>query len=158
MIDLDTERKVTAFLYREARLMDENRYAEWLDLFDDEVLYWIPQNEYDYDPNKHASILYCDRGMLGRHVKRLIDGKVFTQIPKSRLRRTVSNVEVSSEGKELAAACNFVIVEFRNHIQTVHGGRSEYSLIDRDGEFKIRRKTVLLAAVDEPQDSVTFLL
>ena len=31
-----------AFVLREARLLDEQRYAEWLELFADDGIYWIP--------------------------------------------------------------------------------------------------------------------
>ena len=45
-------RTIEAFLYREARLADENRYDEWLALWTDDARYWIPSNSYDYDPEQ----------------------------------------------------------------------------------------------------------
>lgn len=158
MIEFELERRVSAYLFREARLMDEHRYAEWLGLFDDECVYWIPSNEEDYDPNVHVSILYCTRPVLEGHVQRLIDGKVFTQVPKSRLRRVVSNIEVSLEGGEVLVTANCLISEYRNHLHRVHGARSDYRLVEKDGDFRIRSKKVTLTSIDEPQDNVTFLL
>jgi len=39
----DAERSaVTEFLYMEARLADEARYAEWLALWTDDAVYWGP--------------------------------------------------------------------------------------------------------------------
>ena len=39
----DTEyRAVVEFLHREARLADEARYAEWLALWTDDAVYWVP--------------------------------------------------------------------------------------------------------------------
>ena len=39
----DTEyRAVEAFLYTEARLADEARYAEWEALWEDDAIYWVP--------------------------------------------------------------------------------------------------------------------
>ncbi|MDH3643622.1 MAG: aromatic-ring-hydroxylating dioxygenase, partial [Gammaproteobacteria bacterium] len=46
--------RVEAFLYREARLMDENRYEEWLELFAEECEYWIPSNHEDGDPSREV--------------------------------------------------------------------------------------------------------
>ena len=34
--------EITDFLYREAELLDERRYREWLDLLADDVRYWMP--------------------------------------------------------------------------------------------------------------------
>jgi ethylbenzene dioxygenase beta subunit len=34
-------REVEQFLYREARLLDERRFHEWLALFTDDVRYWM---------------------------------------------------------------------------------------------------------------------
>ena len=46
--------KVESFLYREARLMDEHAYDEWLALWTDDALYWVPCNEDDIDPERHV--------------------------------------------------------------------------------------------------------
>jgi 3-phenylpropionate/cinnamic acid dioxygenase small subunit len=158
MVEIDLERKVAAYLYREAYFMDEHRYADWLALFDQECVYWIPSNEEQYDPTKHVSILYCTRPALEQHVQRLIDGKVFTQVPKSRLRRAVSNIEVTRQDGQLDVAANVLISEVRNHVYRVHGARVEYRLVEKDDSFKIRSKKVMLTSIDEPQDNVTFLL
>ena len=34
-------REVEQFLYREARMLDERRFHEWLDLFTDDIHYWM---------------------------------------------------------------------------------------------------------------------
>ena len=59
---------VESFLYREARLMDESRYKEWLDLFTEDALYWIPSNEDDADPSRHVSIVYAPKPQLEAHL------------------------------------------------------------------------------------------
>ena len=154
----DQRFRIEAFLYLEARLMDENRYSEWLKLFADECEYWIPSNEEDIDPNKHVSIMYCDRQMLNNHVERLLQGKAFAQSPKSRLRRIIGNIEVSGSVELWRVEANFIIMEVRNHTQRLHGGRSQYELIQVDDELLIKAKKVLLVGIDEHQESVTFLI
>jgi 3-phenylpropionate/cinnamic acid dioxygenase small subunit len=37
----ETIREVKQFLYREARLLDERRFHEWLELFTEDVRYWM---------------------------------------------------------------------------------------------------------------------
>ena len=35
-------REIEQFLYREARLLDDRQFHQWLDLFTDDIRYWIP--------------------------------------------------------------------------------------------------------------------
>ena len=56
-------RAVVEFLYREARLADEARYAEWLALWTDDGVYWVPATtDPGADPDKHISHIYDNRG------------------------------------------------------------------------------------------------
>ncbi len=149
--------RVENFLYAEARLMDENRYQDWLTLFAEDCEYWIPSNKEDADPSREVSILYADRPMLENHVQRLVEGKAFAQSPPSRLRRIVSNIEVYP-GQPLRVAANFLVTEIRRHVQRQHAGRCEYQLLDVNDALRIQRKKVVLVSIDEPQDNITFLL
>ena len=36
------QQQLDKFLYREARLLDERRLVEWLDLLDEDIHYWMP--------------------------------------------------------------------------------------------------------------------
>ncbi len=150
--------KVENFLYREARLMDENRFMEWFEMFDDPCLYWIPANEEDYDPNTHASLFYGGRTIVNNHVIRLQEGKAFAQEPRSRMRRVVSNIEIEDSGGEVSVHANFIINEIRKHEQRYHTGRSHYKLAPANGSFKIKYKKAVLVSLDEAQDNLTFLV
>ena len=50
--------RIESFLYYEARLIDEHQYDEWLSLWTEDALYWVPCNEDDFDPERHISIVY----------------------------------------------------------------------------------------------------
>src|SRR5439155_898605 len=86
--------QIETFLYREARLMDEHAYDEWLALWTDDALYWVPCNRDDSDPMREVSIIYDNRARLEDRIMRLKSGAIYAQEPKSRLRRVVANVEV----------------------------------------------------------------
>ena len=154
---LDRE-SVESFLYREARLMDAHRYEEWLALFDDDAIYWIPSNRDDVDPSREVSIAYGNREHLSLQVARLASGRAYTQDPPARLCRVVSNVEIEPEGEE-------VVVRSVFHLQVVRAGRDRtiaaravHRLRSRDGEIRIASKKVELAANDEVLGDLTFLL
>ena len=51
-------REVEQFLYREARLLDERRFYDWLELLTDDVRYWMPVQTNRYPvTSKAISIL-----------------------------------------------------------------------------------------------------
>ncbi len=152
-------RRVESFLYREARLMDENAYDEWLSLWADDALYWVPCNVDDPDPNLQVSAVYDDRRRLEERIVRLRDGPAYAQDPKSRMRRVISNIEIEeSAGGEITIYSNFVLAELRRGQQDVFAGRAIHKL-RRDGDsFKIAFKKVLLVNNDEPIENLTFLV
>src|SRR5271169_4080921 len=102
--------EVARFLTLEARLMDEHRYKEWLALWADDGLYWVPCNDDDIDPARHVSIIYDDRARLEQRVDRLLSGAVLAQDPKPRMRRVLSNIEIDDkDAAELTVQSNFIL-------------------------------------------------
>ena len=55
-----TERQLVDFVVKEARLLDEKRYAEWNALFTDDAFYWVPLVPDQEDGLNHTSHLYED--------------------------------------------------------------------------------------------------
>ena len=74
--------------------MDENAYDEWLSLWTDDALYWVPCNRDDSDPAREISAIYDDRARLQGRIDRLKSGVAYAQDPKSRMRRLISNIEI----------------------------------------------------------------
>ncbi|HZN50224.1 MAG TPA: aromatic-ring-hydroxylating dioxygenase subunit beta, partial [Methylomirabilota bacterium] len=106
-------RAVVEFLYREARLADEARYAEWLALWTDDAVYWVPATtDLAADPDKHLSHIYDNRGRLETRIKLLQTGHRYSQEPASPMRRLISNIEVApADNGELVAESNFALAE-----------------------------------------------
>src|SRR6059036_3787725 len=110
----DTEhRAVVQFLYKEARLADEARYAEWLALWTDDGVYWVPATtDADANPEKNISHVYDNRARIDTRVKLLQTGHRYSQVPASAMRRLISNLEVEPGANgELVAGSNFVLGE-----------------------------------------------
>jgi 3-phenylpropionate/cinnamic acid dioxygenase small subunit len=117
----DADRAVaTDFLYREARLADEARYAEWLALWTDDGVYWVPATtDPAASPDTHISHVYDNRARIDTRVKLLQTGQRYSQEPASLMRRLISNVEVTAAGGgELAVESNFILGELA--IQSKH--------------------------------------
>ena len=151
--------KVETFLYLEARLMDENAYDEWLSLWTDDALYWVPSNRDDSDPAREISAIYDDRARMQGRIDRLKSGVAFAQDPKSRMRRLISNVEIQEgDNGDLIVSSNFMLVELRRSKQDVFAGRTIHRLRSKGDSFRISYKKVLLVNNDEVIDNLTFLV
>jgi 3-phenylpropionate/cinnamic acid dioxygenase small subunit len=151
--------QIENFLYREARFMDEHAYDEWLSLWAEDVLYWVPCNEDDIDPQRHVSIIYDNRARLEDRIERMKSGAAYAQDPKSRLRRMVSNVEVEEgDNGEVTVYSNFNLTELRRGRQDTFAGRTIHKLRPQGAGFKIAHKKVLLVNNDEVIDNLTFLI
>lgn len=151
--------RVEQFLYHEARLMDENRYDEWLALWSDPALYWVPSNRDEVDPRREVSLIYDDRVRLQLRIARLKSGFAHAQEPKSRMRRLISNIElVETDDREVIAESNFMLAELRRGQQDLFAGRSIHRLRPHDDSFRMVSKKVLLINNDEPIDNLTFLI
>jgi benzoate/toluate 1,2-dioxygenase beta subunit len=154
-----SQSKVESFLYREARLMDENAYDEWLSLWTDDALYWVPCNRDDSDPAREISAVYDDRARLQTRIDRLKSGVAFAQEPKSRMRRLISNIEIEDAGNgDLIVSSNFMLVELRRSKQDVFAGRTIHRLRPEGDSFRISHKKVLLVNNDEVIENLTFLI
>jgi len=151
--------QIENFLYREARLMDENAYDEWLALWDDDALYWVPANDDDIDPQRHVSIVYENKTRLEDRIMRLKSGAAYAQDPKSRLRRVIANVEIGDEENgTVTVYSNFNLTELRRSQQRTFAGRTIHKLRPDGASFKIAYKKVLLVNNDEVINNLTFLI
>jgi benzoate/toluate 1,2-dioxygenase beta subunit len=155
------------FLYREARLLDSGALRAWLDLTTDDVVYWVPVNDADADPQQHLAIAYDDRRRLDTRIWRILEsGLNHAQDPRSATLRVISNVEVEAAAApdEVALHCNLVLYEYRSGAQrrnvapNVHPARCEYRLRRDGGEWKICYKKIVFLTLDAQLPSMTFLI
>lgn len=161
-MDADQEqvlRQVERFVYREARLQDEHRYAEWEALWTDDGVYWVPANGDDIDPEQQMSILYDNRSRIALRVRQLLSGRHYSQEPRSRLRHLVTNIEiVRRDGPETAVGCNVLVFESNLRGETLWGARTEYLLRATGDGLRMARKTVKLVNNDKPLYTLSFLI
>lgn len=153
---------VAAFLYHEARLLDDRRYDDWVDLFADDGRYWVPCNERDVDPVRQVQIVYDDVAGLRSRVDRLTSGKQYVQDPPSRTCHVVSNIYVADAGGapdgELTVHSAFTLVEARRqHHKHVFAGTCTHRLRPEAGTFRIVEKRVDLVDNDQYYENLTFV-
>ena len=111
--DLAVRDECRRLLEREARLLDERRFEEWLTLYAEHCGVWVPAAEEPGDPRREVAIYFDDRRRLEDRIFRLRTGKAWSQVPASRTMRIVSNVEVFRAGEKRMVRSNLLMTEFR---------------------------------------------
>lgn len=157
--DLLLTRRIAQFLYREAEYADLHEYEEWEKLWEDDGIYWVPANGDGGDPDHEMSILYDNRSRIALRVKQLMTGRRLAQSPLSRLSRSVSNVRiVAREDDEIIVTANVLIFESHTRGEQTWGTRTEYRLRERDDDFRIVRKKVVLTNNHKALYTMAFLV
>jgi 3-phenylpropionate/cinnamic acid dioxygenase small subunit len=148
-------RRCEDFLVHEARLLDDARFDEWLDLFTEQASYWVPSEPGQASPLDVVSLMYDDRRLLETRVRRLASPRIYSQEPRSRTSRIVANVTVEGQG---GGACQvrskFTMIEYRRATQRLFGGTYLHDLVQQSGAIRIARKRVELVNCDAPLDGL----
>jgi 3-phenylpropionate/cinnamic acid dioxygenase small subunit len=144
------------FYIREAWLLDERKLKEWLDLFADDVLYFMPRRknvprrelQREVTPLGDLAILEEDKRYLEMRVARLETGMAWAEDPPSRTRHLIGNLEAQPlENGEVGARTAFLV--YRSHLETDHqllSGSRDDLLCKIEGTWKVKRRTIVLDA------------
>ena len=152
--------EVAEFLYREAELLDERRYREWLDLLADDIRYWMPMRrnvKFGEDEREFtradSDINWFDEGKdtLSRRVRQIETGIHWAEEPRSRLSHLVANVQLQSAEPSFAAPQQVAVTSrfliYRNRVQTetdILVGRREDSLRRNGAGWLLARRKIIL--------------
>jgi 3-phenylpropionate/cinnamic acid dioxygenase small subunit len=147
------------FLYHEARLLDTQRYEEWLELFTPDATYWVPLEQGQKDPYETSSIIHDDRTLLELRVKQLRHPRAHARQPLARTMHQVGNVvELGRANGELRIGSTLTVVEFRHEKQRLYGALVEHRLRPQGDTFRIAHKRVDLVNSEGELDGIAILL
>jgi 3-phenylpropionate/cinnamic acid dioxygenase small subunit len=149
------------FVLREARLLDEQRFEEWLDLFTEEGHYWMPVEWGQTDPRLTTSLMYEDKLLLKIRVDRLRGDRTYSQKPRSRSHHLlqVPQIDQRSDDEKLYVTWTPMhYVEVRADKQTLYAAWATHHLTLVEGALKIRLKRVDLVNCDAPFGSIQLFL
>jgi chlorobenzene dioxygenase small subunit/benzene/toluene dioxygenase beta subunit len=112
----ETQYDIEQWLYLEAQLLDERRWAEWLDLMAEDLRYLVPlrshrpRKDLATPPAVQSAHMEDDKAGLAVRVRRLQTGLAWTEDPPSLTRHLITNVRVQPAGTdEFAVRSNFLI-------------------------------------------------
>ena len=142
------------FLFHEARLLDTQRYEEWLALFTEDATYWVPLEQNQKDPHETSSLIYDDRTLLELRVKQFRHPRAHARAPLARTIHQVGNVVVN----DLVVTSTLTVIEFRNEKQRLWAGLVEHQLLRERDSFRIARKRIDLVISEGEIEGISILL
>ena len=152
MSDL-TPAKAAEFLYREAQLLDERRWDEWVDLYAEDAVFWVPawksEDEPTSSPDTELSLIYYEgRSNLADRVWRARSNLSVASTPLHRTAHAITNVllEATPATDQAVIKSSWATHTFnpRRKAQHVFFGLTEHTLRLEGGAWRIARKKVLL--------------
>ena len=146
-----TFENLLAFLYREARLLDDKQWEEWLQLYAPDVEFWMPAWDDDdkltQDPQREISLIwYGHKGGLEDRVFRIrTERSSATSLPEPRTSHNISNVEILEQASGvIKLRFNWVTFSYRYKTTDTYYGTSFYTLDTSGLQPLIKRKKVIL--------------
>jgi 3-phenylpropionate/cinnamic acid dioxygenase small subunit len=162
-----TFREVEQFLYREARLIDERRFDEWLELFTEDLRYTMTLRSNRYpreskaiatrDPARFAArntpeedelaIFDETKETLHARIARLRTGMAWAEDPPSRTRHLLANIEVETaeNSAELTVYANFIVYRSRGESEQDFYVGARRDLLRHEGDgLRIARRHLVL--------------
>jgi 3-phenylpropionate/cinnamic acid dioxygenase small subunit len=155
-VDLELQREVEQLLYFQAELLDGKHWQAWMDLFDEQGVYWMPvtpeQTEWEGSP----SIFAEDKLMMEIRKGRVSHPNAWSQVPMWETNHVVSQVVLESvDGAQIQVRSRFHMMELRRDSVRHFGGRYQHTLVrGSDGALRIRLQRVDLFNGQAPFDYV----
>ena len=149
--DVTIRDQLRRLLEREARLLDQLHYEDWLAMYASQCIYWVPSTPVAGDPRREISVMFDDRRRLEDRIYRLRTGFAWSQAPASRTVRLITNVEVflTARVDTQMVRSNFLISEFWGDETRLLTGWAGHRVV-RDGDgWKIQTKQVNLIDCDQ---------
>jgi benzoate/toluate 1,2-dioxygenase beta subunit len=130
--------EIQTFLYREARLLDDEQWDDWLQCYDTNARFWMPSWDDDGklvdDPEREISLIfYPNRQGLEDRVFRIKTERSSATIPDTRTSHNIANVELERvEESVYTVRFNWHTLSHRYHTNYSYFGMSRY-VIDFSG-------------------------
>lgn len=156
--DVSLAQECALLLNYEARLLDQHRYKEWLDMYTKDSVYWVPYDD-KADIRSHVNLMFDDRRRLEDRVLRMISRFAHTLAPVRNFQHVVSNIEawqVADDKRRVLASQS--AYEYRpGHPIARHIYRTDHTFRNVHGEWKIAVKRCVLLNIDAAVEPPTLL-
>jgi 3-phenylpropionate/cinnamic acid dioxygenase small subunit len=138
----DLQYEVEQLLYRQAELLDSKQWQEWIDLFTDDGVYWMPPDPSHKTWDGMPAIFAEDKNLMTVRMRRVLHPDAWSQRPLWGTNHLVSNVViVESSGEMVQVRSRFHMMELRrDDVRHFAGSYLHYLKKTKDGyRIKLQR-------------------
>ena len=154
MTEVLSDANVEAFVRNELRLLNHNKFSEWIDLYTDDGLYFIPIDEDQVDPERYDMIMYDNKPLMQIRKENFgRDDSPSMEYPV-RSMRMISDCSVISRSDNYCEAEAPFIASIFYQVMRWYAGYFYYKFVVVEGGIKIKSKQVNLLDMDAPQGPI----
>jgi benzoate/toluate 1,2-dioxygenase beta subunit len=145
-----TIEQAQAFLYKEARYLDDKDWDSWLALYAADAQFWMPawseDDQITTDPQTQISLIYyANRGGLEDRIFRIRTERSSATMPEPRTAHNISNVEIIAQSAdEVKLRFNWFTLSHRYKATDTYFGTSFYTLDTSGAAPLIKAKKIVL--------------
>jgi 3-phenylpropionate/cinnamic acid dioxygenase small subunit len=149
------QQRVEQLLYQQSELLDGKHWAAYIDLFEDDGIYWMPVMPEQTEWLDSPSIFAEDKRMMQIRMGRVTHPNAWSQAPNWGTSHVVSNVVIEAAGEtEIVVRSRFHMLELRRDNLRHFAGTYRHSLKVHGGQFKIALQRVDMLNAQAPFDYV----
>jgi 3-phenylpropionate/cinnamic acid dioxygenase small subunit len=152
---MSLEREVEQLLYRQAELLDTKAWDEYINLFTEDGLYWMPPAPHYTTWEGQPAIFIEDRDLMTVRARRVEHPRAWSQQAEWSTNHVVSNVVIEkSSGNDVEVRSRFHMMELRRDELRHFGGSYRHQLRRSTDGLKIKLQRVDLFNAQAPYDYV----
>ncbi|HZM33551.1 MAG TPA: aromatic-ring-hydroxylating dioxygenase subunit beta [Burkholderiales bacterium] len=151
----DLQHEIEQFLYKQAELLDGKQWQDWIDLFADDGVYWMPPEPSHRTWDGMPAIFAEDKNLMMVRMKRVLHPDAWSQRPLWGTNHVVSNVQVlKSSGSEIEVRSRFHMLELRRDDVRHFAGSYLHKLEKAKSGYRIKLQRVDMTNAQAAYDYV----
>jgi 3-phenylpropionate/cinnamic acid dioxygenase small subunit len=155
--DGELRSEVESLLYRQAELLDAKKWQDYIDLFTDDGIYWVPASPEQTTGEGVPTIFYEDRDLMTVRMKRILHPRAWSMKTAWGTSHLVGNIRIEKDGAkgdDIVVRSRFHLMEFRRDASRHFAGSYVHRLKRTKNGLKIRQQRVDLVNGQGPYDFV----
>lgn len=165
-VDFALFQAASQFLSYEAKLLDERRFNDWLDLLDESIIYEIPlrvaRTNFEDETSAGGHHVFDNKARLRGRVARLLSGHCWSESPPSRTVRVVGSVLVERDDQDDVVEVESALLIYRqrndpNPGEILAARRQDRIKLTAGGLILMRRRALIADSVIRSPNLDVFL-
>jgi benzoate/toluate 1,2-dioxygenase beta subunit len=160
-IDEATRLELALLLESEAELLDGARYRDWLNLFTEDCLYWMPLTPEQPDPLDHVSLFHEDRTAMELRIKRITHPRAHSLVPPVRTSHVCGAIalkRIDDQSGDWVLTRRFQVTESQGDRLRHFAGLFTYQVRRVDDTLRIHVKRVDLVNADAAFETIQMFI